>query len=359
MNENIKPHVLVAMSGGVDSSVAAALLFEQGYPVTGMMLRLWNPDDLECENRCCTPESMAQARRVAAQLGIPFYVVDAREKFRQIVVQGFLDGYQRGVTPNPCFICNQKFRWNYLLEQADALGISYIATGHYARLKQSNDGKWQLLSGLDEWKDQSYMLSGLNQSELSRTIFPLGEYQKSEVREKARQLGLPVADRPESQDLCFIGGQDYRQFLQAQVPQTVQPGVIVNRKGEILGKHNGLAFYTIGQRKGLGVSSSAPLYVIDKDIAKNQLIIGMEEELGGNKLMASDLNWISGDLPPTSGHFMVKIRYKAEFVAADMDTINDKQVQVCFEKPLRDITPGQIVAFYSGDICLGGGIIQP
>ncbi len=352
-----RPFVVVAMSGGVDSSVAAAMLVEQGYRVAGMMLRLWSEPGHEDENRCCTPDAMAQARRVAAMLGIPFYAVDVRERFRGSVVQAFLDGYSLGQTPNPCIVCNRTIRWGHLLEQAQAAGADFMATGHYARLRQTVEGKVQLLRARDERKDQSYVLSSLNQTQLARTLLPLGEYIKPEVRELAHRFNLPVAERPDSQDLCFLGQEDYRSFLTRQMPEIVRPGPIVTRSGQLLGEHQGLAFYTIGQRKGLGIAAADPLYVLEKDMAGNRLIVGVEAELGRLELQARAINWIAGNAPLESFQAEVKIRYKATPAVALVTPLDDNRAQVSFVHAARDITPGQLATFYQGDVVLGSGII--
>src|ERR1044072_7207317 len=253
--------VVVAMSGGVDSSVAAALLKEQGYDVIGMMLRLWSEPGKEDSNRCCTPDSMAQARRVAAKLDIPFYVIDAKDVFQKTVVQYFLDGYARGETPNPCLVCNRQIRWTFLLEHALALGSDFMATGHYVRIRKAED-QHQLLRAVDKGKDQSYVLHVLNQEKLARALFPIGDYPKTEIRAIAGKFGLPTASRKDSQDLCFLAGEDYRNFLQRNAAEMLQPGEILTRDGRSVGEHTGLANYTIGQRKGLGLESLVPLDVI-------------------------------------------------------------------------------------------------
>ena len=353
-----QPLVVVAMSGGVDSSVAAGLLVEKGYRVTGMMLRLWSEAGRGDENRCCTPDAMAQARRVAAILGIPFYAVDVRERFRSTVVQGFLDGYSSGVTPNPCILCNRLIRWGFLMEQARAVGATYLATGHYGRLRTIADGKIELLKARDEQKDQSYVLSALNQEQLAHTLLPLGEYTKPEVRELARKYHLPVAERPDSQDLCFLGQEDYRVFLARHNPEVTRPGPIVTREGKVLGNHAGLAFYTIGQRKGLGLSTPEPLYVLGKDPATNQLVVGSESELGQREMRVDQMNWIAGVSPAGISRVEVKIRYKAAFAPAQYELLAEGSVRVKFDKPVRDITPGQLAVFYLDDAVLGSGWIR-
>jgi tRNA-specific 2-thiouridylase len=349
--------VVVAMSGGVDSSVAAALLKGQGYEVIGMMLRLWSEPGREDSNRCCTPDAMALARRVAATLDIPFYVVDAKEVFRNTVVNYFLEGYARGETPNPCLICNRQIRWEFLLNHALALGADFMATGHYVRLR-SESGSVNLLRAVDRSKDQSYVLHVLNQEKLKRAMFPVGDYPKPEVRKIAESFGLPTASRRDSQDLCFLAGDDYRNFLQRHAPDMLKPGQIVNEGGEVLGEHNGLANYTIGQRKGLGISSPVPLYVITKNAEHNTLVVGTQAELGSRELVANEVNWISGETPPQAFRAEVKIRYTAKEADALVLPLADGQVKVQFDAPQRDITAGQAAVFYQGDLLLGGGIIQ-
>ncbi|MBK9007819.1 MAG: tRNA 2-thiouridine(34) synthase MnmA [Anaerolineae bacterium] len=356
---------VVAMSGGVDSSVAAALLKEQGYEVIGMMLRLWSEPGKEESNRCCTPDSMAQARRVAALLDIPFYVIDAKDVFRETVVEYFLEGYARGETPNPCLVCNRKIRWTFLLDHALALGADFMATGHYARARKvesdvlslSKGGKVELLRAVDRNKDQSYVLHVLDQEKLKHALFPVGEYTKPEIRQIAEKHGLPTASRKDSQDLCFLAGEDYRNFLQRNAADMLKSGEIVTREGVAIGSHNGLANYTIGQRKGLGVASPVPLYVITKDAVRNTLIVGTQDELGSIELTARDVNWTSGEIPREPFRAEVKIRYTAKEAEAWVKPNGEEQVQVTFDAPQRDITAGQAAVFYQDDVVIGGGII--
>ena len=354
-----KPRVVVAMSGGVDSSVAAALLKSQGYDVVGMMMRLWSEPGAENENRCCTPDSMAQARRVAALLDIPFYAVDAQTIFHDTVVTYFTGSYLQGETPNPCLVCNRHIRWEFLLQRALATGAEYMATGHYVRLGRDEQGRIQLRRALDARKDQSYVLHVLNQSQLQHALFPLGEYTKPEVRQLARDFNLPVAERAESQDLCFLGSDDYRAFLLRHAPAAQNPGPILDQDGRQVGEHQGLAFYTIGQRKGLGVSSPEPLYVLEKDLARNALVIGPQAALGQDWLLAANVNWQSGAAPTVPQRLQVKIRYKAEEAWAVVTPLEGNQAHVQFEHKLRDITPGQAAVFYDGDTVVGGGVIRP
>lgn len=350
--------VVVAMSGGVDSSVAAALLKQQGYEVIGLMLRLWSEPGKEESNRCCTPDSMAQARRVAAKLDIPFYVVDAKDVFRQTVVEYFLEGYASGGTPNPCLVCNRSIRWTFLFDHALALGADYMATGHYARTVKDENGRTKLFRAVDDGKDQSYVLHVLTQEKLQRALFPVGDYPKAEIRQIAESFGLPTASRKDSQDLCFLAGEDYRNFLQRNAAQILQPGNIITREGKVVGQHNGLANYTIGQRKGLGIASAVPLYVLGKDATQNAVIVGTEEELGTSELTARDVNWVSGEVPSESFRAEVKIRYTARPLLAEVTPVETgDQVRVRFDAPARDVTAGQAAVFYVNDEVIGGGII--
>lgn len=357
------PRVVVAMSGGVDSSVAAALLVEQGFDVVGIMMRLWAEEyhggSEAIHNRCCTPDQMHDARRIAGQLGIPFYVLDTQEVFREKIVQYFIDGYSSGETPNPCLACNRHIRFTYLLNHALALDAQFLATGHYARVRQAADGIYQLYKAVDAHKDQSYVLSVLRQDQLQHAMFPVGDYTKSEVRALAAKFGLPVASKHDSQDLCFLADGDYRRFLADHIPTAVTPGPIVTGSGEVLGQHTGLPNYTIGQRKGLGISYPEPLYVLSKEPANNTLIVGTGNELGSDRLTAREVNWIDGVPPAEPAVVMVKIRYKAQPVAGTVTALPDNRGDVRLVAPLRDIAPGQGAVFYDGDRCLGGGIIEP
>ena len=348
--------VVVALSGGVDSSVAAALLVEQGYEVLGATMRLWSAPGAEQENRCCTPETRSLAARLAEKLSIPFAVLDERETFRKIVVQQFLEGYTRGETPNPCVTCNRFLKWGVLWDYAKSIGADYLATGHYARVLALSEGPFELWKGRDPGKDQTYFLSMLTQEQLAHTLFPLGELRKTDVRKLARERGLPAADQPESQDLCFLGARDYRDFLAEYAPEAVQPGPITDRSGKVLGEHQGLAFYTIGQRKGLPAAAQA-LYVWQKDIGNNRLVVCPAEELGASSLRVEGLNWISGAAPKAEFQAEVKIRFRALPARGLVTPQPDGSVLVRFEKPLRDITPGQLAVFYQGEQVLGGGWI--
>jgi tRNA-specific 2-thiouridylase len=353
------PTVAVAMSGGVDSSVAAALLVEHGFSVFGIMLRLWSEQDDDNGNRCCNPDSVALARRVASKLSIPFYVLDARQYFYDSVITSFIHDYTHNLTPNPCITCNRFVRWEFLLSVALSSGADFLATGHYARISQYLDQSYQLLRGVDVQKDQSYVLHILTQKQLNVTKFPVGDYTKSEVRQLARHFNLPVAERPDSQDLCFIGTNgDYRQFLARHAPQSLSPGEIVDLRGKILGQHDGLAFFTIGQRKGLHISSASPLYVLEKDISRNRLIVGPRTQTGAEQLIAERVNWIAGEPPGPSFPAQAKIRYNAHEVPVEVNIKSSNEILIRFTHPVNDVTPGQAAVLYNGETCLGGGIIS-
>jgi len=359
-----KPTIVVAMSGGVDSSTTAALLVERGYNVIGLMMRLWSESlpvsfqqtvVAETNNRCCSPEAVADARAVCQKLGIPFYLLNFESDFKTHVVDFFIEGYARGITPNPCLQCNRQLKFGTLLDKARALGADYLATGHYARVREY-DGKFELLRGVDVNKDQSYALALLTQAQLSRVMFPLGEFTKPQVRELARRFNLSVSEKIESQDLCFVSDGDYRNFLRRHVPDALVPGEIIDMRGEIIGEHHGLANYTIGQRKGLP-ASSAPLFVIELDRTRNRLIVGRAAELGKRALDAQSVNWIAGIAPQDEIRVTAKIRYRAKETWASVMTQGETRARVIFDEPLRDITPGQAIVFYDSEVCLGGGII--
>lgn len=357
--EKSRPTVVVAMSGGVDSSVAAALLKQEGYDVVGMMMRLWSEPGRGPSapmNRCCTPDQVADARRVAGALDIPFYVVDVKDFFRRRIVQFYIDQHALGRTPNPCVACNREIRFGYLLDRARALGADYLATGHYAQVAKTDEG-YRLLKAVDAGKDQSYVLHVLGQEELAQVLFPVGRYTKPQVRQIAADLGLPVAQKSESMDLCFLGDGDYRRFLGEYAPQAIQPGPIVSSAGERLGEHEGLPFYTIGQRKGLGISAGEPLFVLRKDVEQNALIVGSREELGQTTLLVRDVNWVAGEAPAGVVRGGVKVRYKAPAAAATVTPLPDGAARVVFDEYVFGATPGQAAVFYDGDEVLGGGLI--
>jgi len=352
--------VVVAMSGGVDSSVAAARLVDAGYRVQGVMLRLWTDPfaerDLARENSCCTLEAVSDARCVAEQLDIPFKLLHVEDLFRNTVVEYFIREYSRGRTPNPCLVCNRRVRFDHLLNYAQKeLGADFLATGHYARLRHTPAGV-QLLRGIDARKDQSYVLSQIPQEKLRHLTFPVGRLTKPEVRKWARYYGLQMAEKRDSQDLCFAGG-DYRGFLRRWAPAASQPGPILDMSGRQVGEHQGLGFYTIGQRKGLGLQTSERFFVIALNAERNAVIVGPTEALGSDRLLAGQINWINTP-PATSIQATAKIRYKSVDYQATVTPLRNGQVEVTFAAAVRDITPGQAIAFYEKERCLGGGIIE-
>ncbi len=355
MTETHNTRVVAAMSGGVDSSVAAALLVEQGYDVVGIMLKLWSEEGGARVNRCCTPADVAIARAIADQLDIPFYLVNIADSFKSIVVDFFVEEYAAGRTPNPCLKCNRHVRFELLLNKALGLGAQYLATGHYARVRKFN-GRYQLLRGIDRNKDQSYVLSVLGQQELAHAMFPLGELTKPEVRAHATRLKLPVAEKVESQDLCFLAGGDYREFLTRHAPDAIRPGVIRDTTGRLLGQHQGLPYFTIGQRKGLGLAAPEPLYVVAKDVADNAVIVGAAAELGRRECCARGMRYVSEVTPVEPFRAEAKIRYKAREAAVTVYPAGDT-ARVEFDEPQRDITPGQGLVLFEGERVVGQGII--
>lgn len=346
--------VAIAMSGGVDSSAAAAILLEQGYDVVGVSLHLWQEGQTSSEKS----DAVEQARKVAAQLGIPFEAIDARKHFYACVVRPFVQDYLKGITPSPCVGCNRTVKWKTMLDYASREKIEFVATGHYARLNQDEKGAVHLLRGIDAGKDQAYMLAFLGQRELLRTLLPIGGYAKTEIRTIARRFGLESAERSDSQDLCFLPGGDYRQFIQDNASEAIQTGEIVNLSGKVLGEHQGLAFYTIGQRKGLGISTSEPVYVVKKDIENNQLVVAEKAALGKSSFLVGQVNWIQGSPSWEALRAQVKIRYRAPLTWGQLNVLENGLVHVQLDAAQVDITPGQVAVFYLGEEVLGGGIIQ-
>ena len=356
--------VLVAMSGGVDSSVAALLLKEAGYEVVGVTMRLWVDQEAEEQageetKGCCAHDAVSDARSVADSIGIPHYVFNMKDEFYQNVVCNFTEEYLKGRTPNPCVECNRTIKFSAMLEKAIGLGFDFLATGHYVRREYDQDLKrFRLYKGFDQKKDQSYMLYVLTQAELKATLFPLGEMNKQQIRELAERGNLKVAGKEESQEICFIPNNDYRSFMERLCPEAVRPGDIICTSGEKLGRHMGIAFYTIGQRKGLGITYSEPLYVVDIDAANNRVVVGTEKETYSSGMVLERLNYISGAAPEEPLQAEVKVRYRTPAVPATLYPSKAGEARVVFAAKQKAVTPGQSAVFYDGEEVLGGGIIK-
>ncbi|MDP2914097.1 MAG: tRNA 2-thiouridine(34) synthase MnmA [Candidatus Aminicenantes bacterium] len=355
--------VAVAMSGGVDSSVAAALLKEDGYEVIGVTMNLFSLPKEVCTSEdlrsCCGWKAQEDANRVAVALGIPHFVVDFRREFERSVIDDFCAEYGRGRTPNPCIRCNRFIKFDLFFERARRLGAEFIATGHYARIGfDPSTGRRLLKKGLDAAKDQSYFLYPLSQVELSRTLFPVGGHTKDEIRGLAARLRLPVAQKKESQEICFIPDNDYPGFLKKRFPEAFRPGPIVDLDGTIIGKHGGIAHFTVGQRKGMGIAAPRPLYVVAVDTERNTIVAGESEDLYKRRLEATDLNWISLNKLDEPKILRARIRYKHAEAPAKVSPRDEGRVLVEFERAQRAVTPGQAAVFYDGDVVAGGGLID-
>jgi tRNA-specific 2-thiouridylase len=357
-----KPKVVVGMSGGVDSSMAAALLQEEGYDVIGITLQIWESSGPEVEGGCCSNSAIDDARRVAFILGIPHYVMNFRSYFEETVVDYFTQSYLAGETPNPCLACNKHVKFGEMLRKARGLGAEYIATGHYAQVLRDPDSERFLLSkSADTRKDQTYALYMLTQEQLAQTLFPLAEYPKEQVRKMANERGLGVGNKPDSQEICFVPNDDYASFVRERSSELVKPGHFVDLKGNSLGKHQGIIHYTVGQRKGLGVTFGKPMFVVGLNPESNEVVLGENSEVFTDTLWAIDLNWIS--IPSLKEPLKVeaKIRYNSSGVQATIypgEIGADHEVMVRFDEPQRAVTPGQAVVFYQGNLVVGGGIIS-
>jgi tRNA-specific 2-thiouridylase len=360
VNSQKRQRVVCGMSGGVDSSATAALLIEQGFDVVGITLKLWPQDCVNrAEDKCCGPQAVTDARSVCDKLGVPYYLVDESADFQKHVIQYFADEYKAGRTPNPCVMCNQNLKFGRLIDRADQLGADYIATGHFARVEKSADDSRLLLKrGRDARKDQSYFLFSLRQDQLARILFPLGEKTKSDTREVARHCNLKTAEKEESMEICFVPDKDYGKFLQEANLAQKHRGEIVDLHGHVLGHHDGIEFYTIGQRKGLGITTPKPVYVIELDVENNRVVVGDDAALDRDEFIADRCNWHPFEHLTAPIEVTAKIRYNHPGASATVTPLEGNRVKVKLHLPARAITPGQAAVFYQDDLVVGGGWIM-
>ncbi|SPZ50317.1 tRNA-specific 2-thiouridylase mnmA [Sarcina ventriculi] len=347
------------MSGGVDSSVAAYLLKEQGYDVIGVTMQIWQ-EDKEYEDReggCCSLSAVDDARRVADKIGIPFYVLNFRDSFKKNVIDYFIDEYMEGKTPNPCIACNKYLKFDELLKKAQGIGADYIATGHYAKIEEHN-GRYILVKSDDDKKDQTYALYNMTQEQLAHTLMPCGEYTKDRIREIAKEIGLDVHNKKDSEEICFISDNNHGKYISEAMPGKVKQGNFVDKDGNILGKHKGIVYYTIGQRKGLGLAMGRPVFVTDINPLTNEVVVGAEEDIFKTDLICKDINFIAFDNLDKSLELKAKIRYSAKPATATITPLENGKVRVSFKEKQRAITKGQSVVFYLDDLVVGGGIIE-
>ena len=358
----MKKRVMIGMSGGVDSSVAAYLLKEQGYDVIGVTMKLWQDDDdelIENEGGCCSLAAVEDARQVAEKIGIPFYVLNFSEVFKEKVIEPFIDEYLNGRTPNPCIACNKHIKVDDFFNKARQIGCDYVATGLYAKIEKDEEtGRYLLKKSVTDKKDQTYALYNLTQEQLEHTLLPIGEFEKERVREIAKEMGMDVHNKPDSQEICFVKDNDYAGYVKKHAKRRIDPGFFVDTKGNILGKHNGIVNYTIGQRKGLGIALGKPMFVVDIDPVKNTVVLGDNEDIFNKGLIAKDVNLISIDDIKEPIRVQAKIRYSAKPSNATVTKIGENRIKIEFDEPQRAITKGQSVVMYDGDKVVGGGIIE-
>lgn len=360
MNEQKKPTVVVGMSGGVDSSVAAYLLKQQGYHVIGVTMQIWQAEDschIENEGGCCGWSAVEDARRVAQMLDIPYYVMNFRDEFQENVIDYFVAEYLKGRTPNPCIACNRYVKWESLLQRSLEIGADYIATGHYSRIVQTKEGRYAIKVA-DNAKDQSYALYNLTQEQLRRTLMPVGDYTKDEIRDIARRIGLNVANKPDSQEICFVPDQDYAGFICRETGRQEEPGNFVTKDGTVLGQHKGISHYTVGQRKGLNLAMGHPVFVTQIRPETREVVIGEAEDVFTHHLTASHLNYMAAERFEVGQEMIAKIRYSHKGAVCRVEEISGDTITVAFPESVRAVTPGQAVVFYQDGLVLGGGIID-
>ncbi len=352
--------VVIGMSGGVDSSVAAYLLKEQGYHVIGVTMQIWQEEPAEVQEEdggCCGLSAVDDAKRVADQLGIPYYVMNFKKEFQKNVIDYFVKEYRQGRTPNPCNACNRYVKWESLLQKSLALGADYIATGHYAKIKQLENGRYTLQRSGSLYKDQTYALYNLTQEQLKHTLFPIGEYEKTKIREIAEKADLKVAHKPDSQEICFVPDNDYAAFIERETGEKEVPGNFVSTDGEILGQHKGISHYTIGQRKGLGIALGEPVFVTEIRPYSNEVVLGKGDEVFAERLIANAINMMAIEKFEVGQRVLAKIRYSHGGAMAIVTAVGDDMVELLFDEPVRAITPGQAVVMYDEEYVLGGGTI--
>lgn len=355
--------VMIGMSGGVDSSVAAYLLKKQGYDVIGVTMKLWQDDEdddtIENEGGCCSLAAVEDARKVAEKIGIPFYVLNFSDVFKQKVIEPFIDEYLNGRTPNPCIACNKHIKFDDFFKKARQIGCDYVATGHYAKIEKDEEtGRYLLKKSVTDKKDQTYALYNLTQEQLEHTLLPIGEFEKDKVREIAKEMGMEVHNKPDSQEICFVKDNDYARYVKKHSKKRIEDGYFVDTKGNALGKHNGIVNYTIGQRKGLGIAFGKPMFVVDINAKKNTVILGDNEDIFSKELIAKDVNFIPFDKIDEPIRVQAKIRYSAKPADATVYALRNNKIKIAFDEPQRAITKGQSVVMYDGDTVIGGGIID-